>query len=61
MAHDCAQDMAKANIKKKIPGNIFCKHISGDKSLDIQLAMRKKQYGSTKLGELFLLKLPKDI
>lgn len=42
MAHGCVQDMVKANIKRIIPGNIFCKHFSCDKSLDIQLAMRKK-------------------
>ena len=42
MAHGCVQDMIKANIKRIIPGNIFCKQISCDKSLGIQLAMRKK-------------------
>jgi len=61
MAHGCVQDMVKANIKRIIPGNIFCKHISCDKSLDIQLAMRKKEHGSTKLRDLCLLKLPKDV
>lgn len=61
MAHGCVQDMIKANIKRIIPGNIFCKQISCDKSLGIQLAMRKKEHGSTKLRDLCLLKLPKDV